>query len=157
MTTRERWIVYPLLFLTLGIAMRDKIVPPARLQVGGIDAGQIRCNTLQAHQGVAADEIRCGQLQAVEEIGAPHLKCVELEAVGRSGRRTVLLGTDAKTEGGLIKTFSRSGVPLVGLEPSDAGGVVRADAVVPWERNAKGDGPAPGKPNMPSDPSPPTD
>ena len=24
MSTRERWIVYPLLFLTLGIALRDK-------------------------------------------------------------------------------------------------------------------------------------
>jgi hypothetical protein len=127
------------------------------LQVGEIDTGQIRCSVLQADQGIVAGQVECRQLQAVEGVGALKVKCIELETLGRSGRRTVLLGTDAKTEGGLIKTFSRSGVPLVALEPSDAGGVVRADAVVPWDRNAKGDGPAPGKPNMPSGPSPPTD
>ena len=28
MTVNERWVVYPLLFLSLGVAMRDKMVPP---------------------------------------------------------------------------------------------------------------------------------
>ncbi|HEV2971578.1 MAG TPA: hypothetical protein VGY55_16500 [Pirellulales bacterium] len=31
MSDRERWIVYPLLFMTLGMTFRDKIIPPKQL------------------------------------------------------------------------------------------------------------------------------
>jgi hypothetical protein len=31
MTTRERWIVYPLLFLALGTAIKPKLVPAERV------------------------------------------------------------------------------------------------------------------------------
>jgi hypothetical protein len=39
MTSRERWIVYPLLFLTLGIAMRDKVIPPQHFVAQAVTAG----------------------------------------------------------------------------------------------------------------------
>ena len=45
MTTRERWILYPLLFLTLGIAMRDKVIP-ARLKAWEITANSVSCGRL---------------------------------------------------------------------------------------------------------------
>ncbi len=44
MTTRERWIVYPLLFLALGVSLRDKFVPPKSLA-----AGKIMCDELVVH------------------------------------------------------------------------------------------------------------
>jgi hypothetical protein len=66
MTTRERWIVYPLLLLSLGIALRDKVVPPMHtttfaVTAHKIEADTIRCNTLQAGQAefqtMAADKV----------------------------------------------------------------------------------------------------
>ena len=50
MSTRERWIVYPLLFMTLGIALRDKIMPPAHLGNLGmqIEAGTVSINNWRA-------------------------------------------------------------------------------------------------------------
>jgi hypothetical protein len=52
MSTRERWIVYPLLFLTLGIALRDKVVPPVHRIVFSqeIRAGNIRCSGIEAKE-----------------------------------------------------------------------------------------------------------
>ena len=66
MTTRERWIVYPLLFLSLGIALRDKVIPPMHttsfaVTAHKIEADTIRCNTLQAGQAefnsMASDKV----------------------------------------------------------------------------------------------------
>ena len=48
MSTRERWIVYPLLFLALGAALRDKLVEK-------IEISRLKCNRLEV-DGVA----RCG-------------------------------------------------------------------------------------------------
>ena len=39
MSTRERWIVYPILFMTLGIALRDKIIRPTHLGSGDLQLG----------------------------------------------------------------------------------------------------------------------
>ena len=37
MTDRERWTVYPLLFLALGIAVKDKVLPSS------VDVDQVSC------------------------------------------------------------------------------------------------------------------
>ncbi|MCE9554707.1 MAG: hypothetical protein K8T91_15225 [Planctomycetes bacterium] len=50
MTDRERWIVYPLLFLALGASLRDKFGGPE-----SIDATRIHCDELSATQIVIAD------------------------------------------------------------------------------------------------------
>ena len=50
MTQRERWIVYPLLFLALGASLRDKFGGPE-----SIDASRIRCDELRTTQVVIAD------------------------------------------------------------------------------------------------------
>ena len=68
MSTRERWIVYPLLFLTLGITLRDKVVPPD-LKPLSVDADEIRCRSFRA------DSVRCGDLIVV---GNQDNRCVEL-------------------------------------------------------------------------------
>jgi len=115
MSTRERWIVYPLLFLTLGIVMRDKVMPLARFQASEVAAGRIRCNQLQVDQVVSAGGLVVQGIQ-----------CGELLVGGPNGRPTVLVGTDAKTKGGVIETLSPAGAPLVVLQPTDSGGVVAA-------------------------------
>ena len=44
MSDRERWTVYPLLFLTIGLAMRAVLVPPATM--GDIDAVRLVCREI---------------------------------------------------------------------------------------------------------------
>ncbi len=102
MSTRERWIVFPLLFLTLGIALRDKIVPPER----------IRCKQLQA------DAVLCGRIQANQA------ECRALLVEGPNGRPIVAAGADANAQAGLIETFTAAGQPQVRLLSTDAGGMV---------------------------------
>jgi hypothetical protein len=151
MSTRERWIVYPLLFLTLGIVMRDKILPRGHLQASDVTAEQIHCSRLQVDQvattagmsvrslqcgeGVVSGKMRCGELRtdqviAVNGLVVRGIQCGELVVVGPNGRPTVLAGTDSKTNGGLIMTLSPAGAPLVLLQPTDSGGVVRAAEIV---------------------------
>jgi hypothetical protein len=106
MSTRERWIVYPLLFMTLGIALRDKIVPPEhRGNVG---------EELQAGV-VTAKQVRCAQLQTAEVL------------VGSPGDHpVVIVGTDANTHAGLIETFTAGGMLQVRLHSNNIGGMVTA-------------------------------
>jgi hypothetical protein len=58
MTTRERWIVYPLLFLTLGIAMRDKVMPPDRLS-----SQEVHCHRLVAGTVECVQTVECARLE----------------------------------------------------------------------------------------------
>ena len=44
MSDRERWTVYPLLFLAIGLAMRAVLVPPASM--GDVDAVRIVCREI---------------------------------------------------------------------------------------------------------------
>jgi hypothetical protein len=149
MSTRERWIVYPLLFLTLGIVMRDKIIPHRNLQVQGIAAEQIRCNQLQVDAAlcnrlqsdgvIGAAGVQCGELAIIGPKGHPtvflgtdprtkggiitseKVKCGALAVVGPDGHPTVLVGTDSKAKSGLIETFSPGGVPQVRIPPIGSG------------------------------------
>jgi hypothetical protein len=50
MTDRERWTVYPLLFLTLGIAVKDKL-----LRLSNVDT--VLCNTLVVHDGKGNEKV----------------------------------------------------------------------------------------------------
>ena len=50
MTDRERWTVYPLLFLTLGIAVKDKIA-------GRATADTLLCNTLVVHDRKGKEQV----------------------------------------------------------------------------------------------------
>ena len=55
MSGRERWIVYPILFMTLGIALRNQDHSAHRLGNGGLQ--------VQAGEIAATGRISCKQLQ----------------------------------------------------------------------------------------------
>jgi hypothetical protein len=97
MSMRERWIVYPLLFMTLGIALRDKVVPPSSLQVG-----EVVCDRLVSKQS----------------------ECQALLVNGPDGRPVVIAKADAATNGGLIETIAGNGMPQVQLISTPNGGRV---------------------------------
>ncbi len=85
MSTRERWIVYPLLFLALGAALRDKFVPPSSLRAGKVEAQQMEI-----------EKLRCGQLEVgtvkcnVAEAG--RLAAYELDVTDKQGKPRVSMG-----------------------------------------------------------------
>jgi hypothetical protein len=159
MSTRERWIVYPLLFLTLGIVMRDKVFPQRHFS--DVSAERIHCGQLQVEQVASAGGIAVRRLQCSDEMAAGKIRCGQLQVDGGvaaggfavrsdqpNGLPTVLIGTEARTHGGIIQTMSSAGAPLVLLQPTDSGGVVRASQVV------QGKAAFPEKPKTPSDPMP---
>jgi hypothetical protein len=97
MSTRERWVVYPLLFLTLGIALRDKVVPRNTLRVREVVCERLVCNRSE---------------------------CRTLLVNGPKDRPVVIAGTDVNTRAGTIETFTENGVPQVRLLSTDTGGMV---------------------------------
>jgi len=85
MTSRERWILYPLLFLTLGIALRDKVLP----RTVPLAADTIICNHLEA------GDAKCSQLQLTKHGGRD---AIRLETVSGDGK---------------IRIFTRNGESVV--------------------------------------------
>jgi len=80
MSTRERWIVYPLLFLALGAALRDKLI--GKVEIPRLDVqGLARC-----------EAVECGAIDCVECV------CHELVVLGPAGKPGVLVGTDARVD-----------------------------------------------------------
>lgn len=133
MSTRERWIVYPLLFLTLGIVMRDKmremVNPVVRANHSEFSAGRVRCGQLEVDQVASVGGLAVRKLQCEESV-VGRMQCREMVVLGANGRPAVLIGTDLKTKGGVVMTLSASGTPLILLQPTDAGGVVMASQIV---------------------------
>ena len=81
MTSRERWILYPLLIMALAVALRDKVA--------------LRTVPLRA------DRIICNRLEAVDA------KCVQLRVAGRGGRDAIRLG--AVSGAGQMEMYGRAG------------------------------------------------
>jgi len=146
MTDRERWIIYPLVFLTLGIALRNQFLPTRRfeavdLKAGEISAQKIICNDLVVRQTGACNQLQSEQFQFNEALGK-HIRtlglteCVQLNAgeaefgkmliVNAQGKPVVLAGADKNTQSGIIQTMTSNGMPLVQLHATDTGGAVTA-------------------------------
>jgi hypothetical protein len=109
MSTRERWIVYPLLFLALGAALRDKLIPPGHLGNPGM---QFEAGT------ITTPRLRCQGLQAGQVV------CERLMVNGPNDRPVIIAGTDNANRAGIIETFTAGGIPQVRLGSSDSGGMV---------------------------------
>jgi hypothetical protein len=107
MSTRERWIVYPLLFLALGTAIKPKLVP--------------------------AERMACRILEVVDRELRPRIRLTagpsddgEIKIVNRGGTPVVMLKSDAATRAGLIETLSDDGRVQTAMMSSAAGGEVAA-------------------------------
>jgi hypothetical protein len=124
MSTRERWIVYPLLFLTLGIALRDKIVPPD-LKPLSVDADAIRCRDLDV------DTVRCRALTVVNgknnrcmELGATTAGSGQLELFGLGGKMIFVAGAEKRGGSGLCQIADAEGRARAQLCSNPAGGML---------------------------------
>ena len=120
MTTRERWIVYPLLFLALGIALRDKLIPPTL-----IEAEQIRCDRLET------EETACQSLSVTSpgnreliHLGTAANGMGRFELRGVDGATVVAVGTDPAGRSGVVETLAHGGIAQVQLRSTARGGAV---------------------------------
>jgi hypothetical protein len=114
MTERERWTVYPLLFLSLGIAMRSKIT-------SSLDLHEMTCHTLKSRE-----------VEIIGEDGGVRLVLTALapgaggggvvQILSGRGKREVVLG--AMPRGGLLEVATPDGVLQVVLGGAPAGGFV---------------------------------
>ena len=97
MTSRERWTVYPLLFLALGLAMRAIVVPQ-----GDFDAARV------------------GSLESTRRV------CKEIVIENDDGAILVHMGRVVKGGGGRIEIKDKDGVDTiaVGTRPDDRDGIV---------------------------------
>jgi hypothetical protein len=107
MSTRERWIVYPLLFLALGTAIKPKLVPAER----------VTCRTL---------EVVDAELRPRIHLTAGAADDGAIRIISQSGKPVVMLKSDAATRAGLIETLSDNGQVQTAMMSSATGGEVVA-------------------------------
>ncbi|MEM6329490.1 MAG: hypothetical protein AAF790_04485 [Planctomycetota bacterium] len=114
MSERERWIVYPLLFLALGAALRDKLMQQTR-------ADQLVCNRL-----IVVDD--AGKVVTKLEGGAMRLGVIDADSYRRNGQPLVAKRPSAPGMWEMLQRLQRSGAlkvtPRVAepINPSGAAG-----------------------------------
>jgi len=136
MTNHERWVVYPLLFMTLGIVMRDKVWPQQQFQAQSVAAERvsayremsthrIRCNRLDVGQ------LNCQSLAVTGPKGAGRIRLGlapggggRLVLSGGDGKAMVVAGPDETGRGGSLEILDSEGAPQVQLLSTPSGGIV---------------------------------
>ncbi|OHB68549.1 MAG: hypothetical protein A2V70_07695 [Planctomycetes bacterium RBG_13_63_9] len=116
MTSRERWVIYPLLFLALGTALRDKVLPRSvPLSVKEISAHLIRCDYIEAALGRFQGVTMSGTDETdVIQMGVALKGGGQLILSGKDGKPIVVAGPDETGRAGALEVFDASGgsVPL---------------------------------------------
>jgi hypothetical protein len=116
MSTRERWIVYPLLFLALGTAIKPKLTPPET-------RGPARPVTV-----LRVDRVECGALSVLGDDDKPRVVARAVEGGGQihvadnQGRVVVAIRADAETRAGTVETRNENGSAQAAMMSSGTGG-----------------------------------
>jgi hypothetical protein len=143
MSTRERWIVYPLLFLALGTALRPKLAPTFEASIMQVTSDEVKSRELTANRvtsddvksrKLTADRVTCRSLTIVDGQKRPRIELVvhahtgdgEVRLVNNDGVPVVSLQSDAQTRAGLIETRSNDGRAQTALWSTESGGEVVA-------------------------------
>ena len=117
MTDRERWIVYPLIFLALGAVLKDKLLPATVVRADTIQCNKLRCgkalaDVLTTQQLTVADPQQQPRiiLHVVREQAATGGKDKQfagrLDLFGGNDRNQVVLG--GSENGGFLIAMSRA-------------------------------------------------
>jgi hypothetical protein len=132
MSTRERWIVYPLLLLALGAALRPKYVPPEMVACHRLvivdEENRPRIvlgmseRTSEAEIQVLDNERR--PLAQMRSDSAAHSGVFQV--LSREGRSLVTVRSDPASRAGLIETQTIDGELQTMLTSSDTGGEIIA-------------------------------
>ena len=109
MTDRERWTVYPLLFLTLGIAVKDKIA-------GRSTADTVLCSTLVVHDRKGKEQVVISSTPDGGQVVTLGGKNALGVLVGHTERLAGLMFVDGR--GRLIRSLAT--MPTNVVAPTDA-------------------------------------
>jgi hypothetical protein len=148
MTERERWIIYPLLLLALGVSLRDRLVktaPPAQSDTARVQREELRaqrivqCEELRTHRIVVVEPKQsrpCMVLDTAPETQTPGaLHCGRIELSDSAGRHQTAIAR------GKIQSDVLAGHELFAVDPF---GQVRAAI------GSRADGPSDGKSARPA-------
>ncbi|MFM8736027.1 MAG: hypothetical protein ACKOC8_12655 [Pirellulales bacterium] len=102
MTTRERWTVYPLLFLAIGLALRGVAVPPARFTAGSIETGRVVCGEIVVTSDEGTKLVHIGRVKG----GGGG----RIEINDSLGKEAVAIGTGAEGRDGSLEFFDAAGL-----------------------------------------------
>jgi hypothetical protein len=97
MTPRERWVVYPLLFFALGLALKPKLLDQ-------IEAKHVRCETLTVAHG---DEpgVLLGVNVRKSQNEAPHVEGGTVQIYGENKQLAAMIAAGNEGTAGIIRTF----------------------------------------------------
>ena len=115
MSSRERWTVYPLLFLAIGLAVRSAAVPPAEFAAARVDslqATRMVCRELIVNADDGTILVHIGRV-----VGGGGGR---IEVKDRAGIESVSLGTRPDDRDGVVEFYDAQGNPAGRL---DAAGV----------------------------------
>jgi hypothetical protein len=109
MTDRERWTVYPLLFLTLGIAVKDKVA-------GRLAADTMLCNTLVVQDNKGKEQVVISSSPVGGQVVSLGGKNGLGVLVGHTDKLAGLMFVDGR--GRLIRSLAT--MPVSAVAPADA-------------------------------------
>lgn len=104
MTTRERWTVYPLLFLAIGLGVRAQTLTPdldGVVHVDGIDAARVVCRELRVDADDGTTLVHAGRVRG----GGGG----RIEIRDAKGRDSVAIGTNPGRREGGVEFFETDG------------------------------------------------
>jgi hypothetical protein len=120
MSSRERWTVYPLLLLSIGLALRAVLVPPDRLEVGTVEANRVLCGEIVVSDD--SGEVKLVHIGRVKGGGGGRI-----EVNDREGLESVAIGTSADGREGAVEFFDADGI-TTGRLTAEGGIEAAADA-----------------------------
>lgn len=121
MTERERWIVYPLVFLAISVSLKSKFVPSTKLEVDQLKAKQITSSLI------------LGERASFNELNAPLIHAHQIQVADRQNIPKIILRTlslpdtdqdDSAKTMGIINLLGQKNQELVTIGGSQEGGFV---------------------------------
>lgn len=112
MTSRERWTVYPLLFLAIGLAVRAAIVADEdrALRADGLETGQLVCRELLVTGTDGTVLVHIGRV-----VGGGGGR---IEIKDATGVDSISIGTRPDRRDGAVEFFDAVGEPAGSLLPN---------------------------------------
>jgi hypothetical protein len=112
MTSRERWTVYPLLFLAIGLAIRAAVLPPERFDAARIDtleAVRVSCREIVVEADDGTVLIHMGRV--IGDGGG------RIEIKDRQGIDAIAIGTQPNGRAGVVECYDETGQPADCQQP----------------------------------------
>jgi hypothetical protein len=102
MSSRERWTVYPLLLLSIGLALRAVLVPPDQLTVSTLEANRVICGEIVVSDD--SGDIKLVHIGRVKGGGGGRI-----EVNDHDGYEAVAIGTGSAAREGVVEFFDADG------------------------------------------------